>query len=119
MSLFFFQLLIFLYSFEKFFLSDLHSWVNSQGVDASAVNSAVGNVGAQLLIQNITDMRNMLSDMGLSIPGGTSDAGSYFNDEVLAAADYGVRFLITSAMEKGTDMILIHQLDFPCTPRLV
>lgn len=73
-------------------LSDPHSWVNSQGVDASAVNSAVGNVGAQLLIQNITDMRNMLSDMGLSIPVGTSDAGSYFNDEVLAAADYGVRF---------------------------
>ncbi|KAL5486085.1 hypothetical protein ACEPAI_7129 [Sanghuangporus weigelae] len=66
------------------------NWVNSQGVDATAVNQAIGNQGAQLLIQNITDTRNMLSDMGLSIPVGTSDAGSYFNDEVLAAVDYGM-----------------------------
>ena len=34
----------------------------------------------------------MLQGMGLSsIPVGNSDAGSYFNNEVLAAIDYGVR----------------------------
>lgn len=53
-------------------------------------NDAVGNQGAALLITNITDTRNMLKDLGLSIPVGNSDAGSYFNTKVLQAVDYGM-----------------------------
>ena len=35
----------------------------------------------------------MLASMNLpkTIPVGNSDAGSYFNDQVLSAVDYGVR----------------------------
>ena len=66
--------------------------MNSQGGTSAQVNTAIGDAGAELLIQNITDTRNMLSDMGITgVPVGTSDAGAYFNDKVLAAVDYGVR----------------------------
>lgn len=34
----------------------------------------------------------MVTELGLSIPVGTSDAGSYFNNDVLNQVDYGVRF---------------------------
>jgi len=53
-------------------------------------NGAIGNQGADLLIVNITDTRNMLKSLGLSIPVGNSDAGSYFNNKVLEAVDYGM-----------------------------
>src|SRR5947209_8781489 len=36
----------------------------------------------------------MLASMNLNIPVGTSDAGSYFNNQILEAVDYGVRFLL-------------------------
>jgi exo-beta-1,3-glucanase (GH17 family) len=42
------------------------------------------------LIVNITDTRNLIKSLGLSIPVGNSDAGSYFNNKVLAAVDYGM-----------------------------
>lgn len=32
----------------------------------------------------------MLKNLGLSLPVGNSDAGSYFNNKVLEAVDYGV-----------------------------
>lgn len=32
----------------------------------------------------------MLQNMSVKIPVGNSDAGAYFNNEVLAAVDYGV-----------------------------
>ena len=70
------------------------SWATDQGI--SDVNTAVGNTGAALLLQNITDMKTTLSDMSIDLPVGTSDAGSYFNNEVLAAVDYGVRFYFHS-----------------------
>ncbi|KAF9648006.1 glycoside hydrolase [Thelephora ganbajun] len=57
------------------------------GTDA---NGAVGNQGADLLIVNITDTRNLLKGLELSIPVGNSDAGSYFNTKVLQAVDYGM-----------------------------
>ena len=60
------------------------------------MNTAVGNTGAALLLQNITDMKTTLSDMSIDLPVGTSDAGSYFNNEVLAAVDYGVGFYFHS-----------------------
>ncbi|KAF9560495.1 glycoside hydrolase [Agrocybe pediades] len=63
---------------------------NAPGDPNAAVNSDIGNTGAQILIANIQDTRNMLSSMGVSIPVGNSDAGSYFNNEVLAAVDYGM-----------------------------
>lgn len=33
----------------------------------------------------------MLTEMGLNIPVGNSDAGSFFNTEVMNVIDYGVR----------------------------
>jgi len=55
-------------------------------------NGNIGNQGAALLIANITDTRQMLKGLNLdkTIPVGNSDAGSYFNNEVLAAVDYGM-----------------------------
>ena len=57
------------------------------------INSAAANVGAAILIADIQDTRNMLAGMNLpkTLQVGTSDAGSYFNNMVLEAVDYGVR----------------------------
>ncbi|KAJ7285224.1 glycoside hydrolase [Mycena rebaudengoi] len=58
---------------------------------AKAAGSSVGNVGAALLLQNVTDTRMKMSALSLgSIPIGTSDAGSYFNSKVLKSVDYGM-----------------------------
>ncbi len=35
----------------------------------------------------------MLSGLGVSLPVGNADAGSYFNDLVLGQVDYGVSLL--------------------------
>ena len=35
----------------------------------------------------------MLAEMGVNVPVGNSDAGSFFNNEVMGAIDYGVRTL--------------------------
>lgn len=44
-----------------------------------------------MLVPWISDTRSMLSSMGMSnILVGNADAGSYFNNEVLSAVDYGV-----------------------------
>jgi len=65
------------------------NYLNENG--ATDPNSAVGNTGAALLISNITDTRNVLSSNGFgSVPVGTSDAGAYFNTEVMNAIDYGM-----------------------------
>ncbi|KAF9048621.1 glycoside hydrolase family 17 protein [Panaeolus papilionaceus] len=53
-------------------------------------NSAIANTGAQMLISFIQDTRNMLSGMSVNLPVGNSDAGSYFNNQVLQAVDYGL-----------------------------
>ncbi|KAK0480116.1 glycoside hydrolase family 17 protein [Armillaria novae-zelandiae] len=57
---------------------------------ATDPNGAVGNKGGELLIANINDTRSMLSDLGVSLPVGNADAGSYFNDLVLEQVDYGM-----------------------------
>lgn len=59
---------------------------------ATDPNSAVGNQGAATLIANIQDTRSMLKSMSLDgkVPVGNSDAGSYFNTQVLEAVDYGL-----------------------------
>ncbi|KAJ7780985.1 glycoside hydrolase [Mycena metata] len=54
-------------------------------------NGDVGNIGAAILLPNITDTISMLSGMGLSsIPVGNADAGSYFNTKILSAVNYGM-----------------------------
>ncbi|KAF9568994.1 glycoside hydrolase family 17 protein [Agrocybe pediades] len=56
------------------------------------VNSAAGDEGAEILIKNIADTRDMLAslNLGKNILVGNSDAGSYFNNKVLEAVDYGL-----------------------------
>lgn len=66
------------------------SYLGANG-GGSNPNSAVGNQGATLLNMNITDMKNKLAAMNVNLPVGTSDAGAYFNTEVLENVDYGVR----------------------------
>ncbi|KAI9567364.1 glycoside hydrolase family 17 protein [Boletus coccyginus] len=55
-------------------------------------NGSAGNQAAAMLIAWIQDTRNMLSslNLGKTIPVGNSDAGSYFNTQVLEAVDYGL-----------------------------
>jgi exo-beta-1,3-glucanase (GH17 family) len=55
-------------------------------------NGAVGAIGAQALITNITDTRTQITGMALSktLQIGTAEAGSYFNTQVLSAVDYGM-----------------------------
>lgn len=55
-------------------------------------------IGAAILIADINDTRDMLKSLSLSktLPVGTSDAGSYFNNMVLGAVDYGVRSSVVS-----------------------
>jgi hypothetical protein len=48
--------------------------------------------GAAILTANIADTRQMLSGLNINktILVGNSDAGSFFNNKVLEAVDYGV-----------------------------
>ena len=57
--------------------------------------------GAATLTANIADTRQMLSGLNLkkTILVGNSDAGSYFNNEVLEAVDYGVSFDLRPKVE--------------------
>jgi len=68
--------------------------LNANG--ATDPNGAVGQKGAQILISDIQDMVNTLKSMNLKkhLPVGNSDAGSYFNTQVLQAVEYGVRFTV-------------------------
>jgi hypothetical protein len=55
-----------------------------------------------MLVGFIQDTRSMLQGMSLgSLPVGTSDAGSYFSNEVLAACDFGVRHLSSFSFSIG------------------
>ncbi len=68
-------------------LSPASSYVTEHG---GGPNDATGNEAGALLVANIKDTRSMLSDLNLDIEVGNSDAGSYFNNLVLEAVDYGV-----------------------------
>ncbi|KAF9779029.1 glycoside hydrolase [Thelephora terrestris] len=65
------------------------NWLTANG-GGDDPNSAIGNQGANLLIVNITDTRNWVKSAGYTFPIGNSDAGSYFNNLVLEAVDYGM-----------------------------
>jgi len=58
--------------------------------DATDPNGAVGNTGAAILIADIQNTMSNFTTMGVTLPVGTSDAGAYFNNEVMAVADYGM-----------------------------
>lgn len=66
---------------------------NGGGTDP---NTAVANQGAQILVSYIQDTIQTIKGMNLPkhLPVGNSDAGAYFNNEVLAAVEFGVRFPI-------------------------
>jgi len=59
---------------------------------ATDPNGPVGAQGAALLTADIADTRSMLAGLSLPTtpPVGNSDAGSYFNNDVLEASDYGM-----------------------------
>ena len=90
-------------------LTSFHSYVTAH--NSQDPNSAIANTGARclapahdpalisrwrpgadILIEDIQDTRQMLADMGLTgkVQVGNSDAGFYFNTKVLEAIDYGV-----------------------------
>jgi len=77
---------------KVFWLMSVSSYILQNG--GGQANSPVGDRGAALLVPNIEDTHAMLKGMNLdrNIPVGNSDAGSYFNNKVLAAIDYGVSF---------------------------
>ncbi|KAF5358994.1 hypothetical protein D9758_004816 [Tetrapyrgos nigripes] len=64
------------------------NYLNDKGSDDP--NSSIGDEGAQLILADIADTRSMLSEIGVSLPVGNSDAGFYFNNKVLAGIDYGM-----------------------------
>ncbi|KAF7301932.1 Glycoside hydrolase family 17 protein [Mycena indigotica] len=66
------------------------NYLGDNGGTTQDPNGAVGNAGADLLLTNISDARSMVSGLGLKIPVGNADAGSYFNNKILAAVDYGM-----------------------------
>ncbi|KAF8589447.1 glycoside hydrolase family 17 protein [Ramaria rubella] len=68
------------------------NYVTDNGGADQNINSPTADTGAQLLIAMINDTRQWLEGLNLpkTLPVGTSDAGSYFNNEVLAAVDYGM-----------------------------
>lgn len=64
-------------------------YVTAQG--QADPNGSAGQAAAAMLVPWISDTRSMLSSMGLgNILVGNADAGSYFNNEVLSAVDYGM-----------------------------
>ncbi|KAJ3511948.1 hypothetical protein NLJ89_g3806 [Agrocybe chaxingu] len=62
------------------------------GRNSNDANSAIGNEGAAILKANIEDTKKMIADMNLdkTIPVGNSDAGSYFNTQIMETMDYGL-----------------------------
>ncbi|KAI0707189.1 glycoside hydrolase [Earliella scabrosa] len=99
------------------------NWLGAN--DAEDPNSAIGNVGAQMLLSNITDTRNAIAALNLdkTIPIGTADAGSFFNTQVLQSVDFGMSnihawFANVSASEAAgwvTDFFQTENLDVAAT----
>lgn len=57
---------------------------------AADATGAVGLRASALLREKITDIREMMADLGHpNVPIGSADAGSYFNDDLLEAIDFG------------------------------
>lgn len=72
------------------------NYLTANGGANQDINGPVANAAAQQLIPLFNDTRTWLQGLNLpkTIPVGNSDAGSYFNNEVLASIDYGVRMIL-------------------------
>jgi len=68
---------------------------------ASNANSTVGLAASAILKTKIADIRQMLQSMSINLPVGTSDAGSYFNNDLLGAVDYGCAFIFAMSRNRG------------------
>lgn len=66
-------------------------------------------VGASILKAYIQDTRNMLTDMGVNIPVGNSDAGSFFSREILSSVDYGVSLYMSCSFHGNDGLVLAVQ----------
>jgi exo-beta-1,3-glucanase (GH17 family) len=68
------------------------NWMLEHGGVEQGINSPVGNEGAAYLVGKITDTRTAVAalNLGKTIPIGNSDAGAFFNTQVLSAIDYGM-----------------------------
>ncbi|CAK5262780.1 unnamed protein product, partial [Mycena citricolor] len=64
------------------------NYLTDNGGSQQDPNGLVGNQAATLLLVNITDTKAMVQSLGLTIPVGNSDAGSYSNNLILAQVDY-------------------------------
>ena len=60
---------------------------------ATSANSTVGLTASGLLKVKIADIRTMIAGMSINLPVGTADAGSYFNNDLLSAVDFGCAFI--------------------------
>ena len=59
---------------------------------AKTANGTDGLAASALLKAKITDIRQMLKTMNINLPVGTSDAGAFFNTDLLGAVDFGCAF---------------------------
>ena len=75
---------------------------------ATSPNSTVGLAASALLKTKIADIRTMLTGMNINLPVGTSDAGSYFNNDLLGAVDFGCAFISQLPRAGGLLMIFIY-----------
>ena len=61
--------------------------------NATSANSTVGLAASAILKAKIADIRQMLTSMNITLPVGTSEAGSFFNVDLLGAVDFGCAFI--------------------------
>jgi exo-beta-1,3-glucanase (GH17 family) len=61
--------------------------------NAQDASGSVGLAASALLKVKIADIRQLLQTMSITLPVGTADAGSYFNNDLLGAVDFGCAFL--------------------------
>ena len=73
-------------------VGDLFVFYYVQGNERD-VNSTVGLAASAILKTKIADVRQMLQSMGINLPVGSADAGSFFNHDLLGAVDFGCAFI--------------------------
>lgn len=67
------------------------NYITQYGGEGVSADGTVGLRASALLKAKITDTRQMLSDLGHpNVPVGCADAGSYFNNDLLGAIDFGL-----------------------------
>ncbi|KIM27562.1 glycoside hydrolase family 17 protein [Serendipita vermifera MAFF 305830] len=67
------------------------NYMTQYGGSSATPDGTIGLRASALLKAKITDTRQMLSDLGHpNVPVGCADAGSYFNNDLLGAIDFGL-----------------------------